>query len=252
MIANLEMQRAQYLSMIRLEQDKKKTDKDKIKEYQDAYKEAGRTIQDVLEEISQDILQTNAKDFADQLGDAIVEAFGKGEDAATAFGETVNSIMKNAILNQLKKNFLEKQLAPILKQLEDDMGYWNGNNFVFDGLSEEEQAKYKSQIAAIGQNFTSALDVYGDLFKNITDEVKDTSLTGSIKGVSEETASVVAGQMNAIRINQAESLTVLRNQLMVLNQIAANTSYNKYLLDIRNDMNSIRNSSGDLRAIGFH
>lgn len=252
MIANLEMQRAQYLSMIRLEQDKKKTDKDKIKEYQDAYKEAGQAIEDILETISNDILQTNAKDFADQLGDAIVEAFGKGEDAATSFGDTVNSIMKNAILNQLKKNFLEKQLAPILKQLEDDMGYWNGNNFVFDGLSEEEQARFKAQISTIGQNFNSALEVYGDLFKNITDEVKDTSLTGSIKGVSEETASVLVGQMNAIRINQAESLTVLRNQLMVLNQIAANTSYNKYLLDIRNDMNSIRNSSGDLRAIGFH
>lgn len=251
MIANLEMQRAQYLSMIRLEQDKKKTDKDKIKEYQDAYKEAGRAIQDVLEEISQDILQTNAKDFADQLGDAIVEAFGKGEDAATAFGDTVNSIMKNAILNQLKKNFLEKQLAPILKQLEDDMGYWSGNNFVFDGLTEEEQSKFKSQIATIGQNFNAALEVYSDLFKNLTDEVKDTSLTGSIKGVSEETASVLAGQMNAIRINQAESLNLIKQQLAYLAEIALNTRYNKYLLDISNDINSIKNSSNDLRSTGL-
>ena len=48
------------------------------------------------------------KTFADQLGDAIVEAFGKGEDAAAAFGETADSIMKQAVLNQLKKNFLEK------------------------------------------------------------------------------------------------------------------------------------------------
>lgn len=244
-ISNLEQQRAQYLSMIRLEQEKKKTDKDKIKEYQDAYKEAGRAIQDVLEEISQDILQTNAKDFADQLGDAIVEAFGKGEDAATAFGDTVNSIMKNAILNQLKKNFLEKQLAPILKQLEDDMGYWNGNNFVFDGLSEEEQARFKAQIATIGQNFTSALDVYSDLFKNLTDGVGDTSLTGGIKGVSEETASVVAGQMNAIRINQAESLTILKNQLMVLNQIAANTSYNFHLQKLTQIVDLLKSSQTD-------
>lgn len=251
MISNLEQQRAQYLSMIRLEQEKKKTDKDKIKEYQDAYKEAGRAIQDVLEEISQDILQTNAKDFADQLGDAIVEAFGKGEDAATAFGDTVNSIMKNAILNQLKKNFLEKQLAPILKQLEDDMGYWSGNNFVFDGLTEEEQSKFKSQIATIGQNFNAALEVYSDLFKNLTDEVKDTSLTGSIKGVSEETASVLAGQMNAIRINQAESLNLIKQQLAYLAEIALNTRYNKYLLDIRNDINSIKNSSNDLRSTGL-
>ena len=251
MIDNLQQQRAHYLEMIRLEEDKKKTDKDTIKEYENAYKEAGQTIEDVLEEISQDILQTNAKDFADQLGDAIVEAFGKGEDAATAFGDTVNDIMKNAILNQLKKNFLEKQLAPILKQLEDDMGYWNGDNFVFDGLTEEEQARFKAQIAALGQNFNSALGTYGDLFKDLADEVDDSSLTGGIKGVSEETASVLSGQINAMRINQAESLTVLRNQLMVLNQIAANTSYNKYLFDIRNDINDIKNKDDSLRSSGL-
>ena len=251
MIANLQEQRANYLEMIRLEEDKKKTDKDKIKEYENAYKEAGQTIEDVLEEISQDILQTNAKDFADQLGDAIVEAFGKGEDAATAFGDTVNDIMKNAVLNQLKKNFLQKQLDSALKQLEDDMGYWNGDNFVFDGLTEEEQAKFKAQIAAIGQNFNSALEVYSDLFKDLADEVDDSSLSGGIKGVSEETASKLSGQINAMRINQAESLTVLRNQLMVLNQIAANTSYNKYLFDIRNDINDIKNKDDSLRSSGL-
>lgn len=251
MIANLQEQRANYLEMIRLEEDKKKTDKDTIKEYENAYKEAGQTIEDVLEEISQDILQTNAKDFADQLGDAIVEAFGKGEDAATAFGDTVNDIMKNAVLNQLKKNFLQKQLDSALKQLEDDMGYWNGDNFVFDGLTEEEQAKFKAQIAAIGQNFNSVLGAYGDLFKGLADEVDDSSLSGGIKGVSEETASKLSGQINAMRINQAESLTVLRNQLMVLNQIAANTSYNKYLFDIRNDINDIKNKDDSLRSSGL-
>jgi len=251
MIANLQQQRAHYLEMIRLEEDKKKTDKDKIKEYENAYKEAGQTIEDVLEEISQDILQTNAKDFADQLGDAIVEAFGKGEDAATAFGDTVNDIMKNAILNQLKKNFLEKQLQSALDSLEQSMGYWNGNNFAFDGLTEEEQARFKAQIAAIGQNFNSALEVYSDLFKDLADEVDDSSLSGGIKGVSEETASKLSGQINAIRINQAESLSVLRNQLMVLNQIAANTSYNKYLFDIRNDINDIKNKDNSLRSSGL-
>ena len=185
------------------------------------------------------------------MGDAIVEAFGKGEDAATAFGDTVNDIMKNAVLNQLKKNFLQKQLDSALKQLEDDMGYWNGDNFVFDGLTEEEQAKFKAQIAAIGQNFNSVLGAYGDLFKGLADEVDDSSLSGGIKGVSEETASVLSGQINAMRINQAESLTVLRNQLMVLNQIAANTSYNKYLFDIRNDINDIKNKDNSLRSSGL-
>lgn len=252
MITNLEQQRSQYLSMIRLEQDKKKTDKDKVKEYEDAYKEAGKTIEDVLEEISQDILQTNAKDFADQLGDAIVEAFGKGEDAASAFGDTVNDIMKNVILNQLKKSFLEKQLQGALDSLEKSMGYWSGDTFVFDGLTEEEQARFKAQIAAIGQNFNSALEVYSDLFKGLANEVDDSSLTGGIKGVSEETANILAGQINAIRINQAESLTVLKNQLMVLNQIASNTSYNFHLEKLTQIVDLLRSSQTDpLRSQGL-
>lgn len=295
MINNLKEQMYNLRQMARLEEDKKKTDKDKLREYELAYKEAGQRIEDVLESISQDILQTNEKDFASQLGDAIVEAFGKGEDAANSFGETVNNVMKNAVINQLKKNLLEKQLEPVLKQLESDMGYWAkdtdqerkneelrrqieflesnnifgtydkkieelknsiksiGDTFVFDGLTEQERENFKKQIDAIGKNFGSALEVYGDLFKDFTDEAKDSSLSGGIKAVSEETAGVLSGQINAMRINQAESLTIIRNQLMILNQIAANTSFNFHLEKLNEIVNILKSNQTDpLRSQGLN
>lgn len=248
MIRNLQKQRQEYLAMIQAEEDKKKTDGDKIKEYQNAYKEAGQTIEDILEQIAQDILQTNAKDFANQFGDAIVEAFGKGEDAAKSFGGTVNDIMKNAVLNQLKKNFLEKQLQGALNDLEKSMGYWQGDEFVFDGLSAEEQARFKDKVAAIGRNFSSALDVYGDLFKDFAEDKN--SMKGQIKGVSEETASLIGGQTNAIRINQMESLNIMRNQLIALNKIEANTALQVMkLIEIINLMRS--NQTDPLRGQGL-
>ena len=120
---------------------------------------------------SEEILKKNAKYCSDQLGDAIVEAFGKGEDAATAFGETADSLMKQAGLNQLKKNFLEKQLQGALDGLEKSMGYWNGDTFVFDGLTPEEQARFKNQISSIGKNSTQALGLYEDLFKDLKDAI---------------------------------------------------------------------------------
>lgn len=58
---------------------------------------------------------------------------------------------------------------------------------------------------------------------NTTEE--DETLTGAVKGITEETANILAGQMNAIRINQVESAAVLRNQLMSLNRIVENTSH---------------------------
>jgi hypothetical protein len=254
-IHNMEAQREHLLEMKRLEEDKKKTDGDKVRQYQEQYDQLGRDIEDMLKSISEDILQTNAKDFADQLGDAIVEAFGKGEDAATAFGETADSIMKQAVLNQLKKNFLEKQLQGALDGLEKSMGYWNGDTFVFDGLTPEEQARFKNQISSIGKNFTQALGVYEDLFKDLKDEISepDTTLQGGIQSVSEETASIVAGQMNAMRINQMESINILRQQLIVLNRVALNTSYNVHLAKLTQIVDLLKGDrqSDSLRAMGL-
>lgn len=254
-IHNMEAQREHLLEMKRLEEDKKKTDGDKVRQYQEQYDQLGRDIEDMLKSISEDILQTNAKDFADQLGDAIVEAFGKGEDAATAFGETADSIMKQAVLNQLKKNFLEKQLQGALDGLEKSMGYWNGDTFVFDGLTPEEQARFKNQISSIGKNFTQALGVYEDLFKDLKDEISepDTTLQGGIQSVSEETASIVAGQMNAMRINQMESINILRQQLITLNRVALNTSYNVHLAKLTQIVDLLKGDrqSDSLRAMGL-
>lgn len=254
-IHNMEAQREHLLEMKRLEEDKKKTDGDKVRQYQEQYDQLGRDIEDMLKSISEDILQTNAKDFADQLGDAIVEAFGKGEDAATAFGETADSIMKQAVLNQLKKNFLEKQLQGALDGLEKSMGYWNGDTFVFDGLTPEEQARFKNQISSIGKKFTQALGVYEDLFKDLKDEISepDTTLQGGIQSVSEETASIVAGQMNAMRINQMESINILRQQLIALNRVALNTSYNVHLAKLTQIVDLLKGDrqSDSLRAMGL-
>ena len=254
-IHNMEAQREHLLEMKRHEEDKKKTDGDKVRQYQEQYDQLGRDIEDMLKSISEDILQTNAKDFADQLGDAIVEAFGKGEDAATAFGETADSIMKQAVLNQLKKNFLEKHLQGALDGLEKSMGYWNGDTFVFDGLTPEEQARFKNQISSIGKNFTQALGVYEDLFKDLKDEISepDTTLQGGIQSVSEETASIVAGQMNAMRINQMESINILRQQLIALNRVALNTSYNVHLAKLTQIVDLLKGDrqSDSLRAMGL-
>ena len=113
-IRNMKAQQAELRGMIEDEKSKKHTDWGDIENYQAQIAELDRNIQDMLDEISKDILQTTAKDMANELGNALVEAFGKGEDAAQAFDKTVNEVLKNAVLNQLKKRFLESQLQGAL------------------------------------------------------------------------------------------------------------------------------------------
>ena len=253
LIHNMEQQQEHLRGMIRNEESKKKTDNGKIQDYQNQIAELDRQIQDMYDEIANDILQTNAKDFASTLADSLTEAFKAGEDAANAFEQTVNEVLQNAIVNQLKKKFLENQLQSALDSLYTDMGYWSGDNFIFDGLTDAEIADFKAKVQAAANNYNQALDVYKDLFKDLEiDDDSEDSLTGAVKGVTEETADIIAGQMNAIRINQMEATQVLRQSLQALNTIANNTAYNRLLQDILSAVRELQRPSGDsLRSQGL-
>lgn len=250
-IRNMQQQQERLRASWEAEISKKKTDWGRVDDFKEQYAELERRIADMYDEISNDILQTNAKDFASQLADSLTTAFKSGEDAAKAFEQTVNQVLQNAIVNQLKRNFLETQLEKALKNLQDDMGWWNGDEFVFDGLTDAEIAAFKAKVQAAANNYEQALGIYSDLFKDLNEESND-SLTGAVKGVTEETASLVAGQMNAIRINQLEATQILRQQLQTLNAIAQNTAYNRYLARIERIITILENkSSGDLRSQGL-
>lgn len=252
-IRNMQQQQAHLYGMISDEQSKKHTDQSKIREYQEQIAELDRSIQDMLDDIANDILQTNAKEFSNSLAENLVGAFEKGESAAKAFEETVNEVLKNAIVNQLKKKFLEQQLQGALDSLTNSMGFWSGDDFIFNGLTDSEIEAFKAKVQAAANNFNQALGIYSDLFKDLNNEEDaDTSLTGAVKGVSEETASLVAGQINAVRINQLECKDILRQQLISLNRIADNTSYNRYLRDILNVVNTFKvNDNDSLRSQGL-
>lgn len=252
-IRNMQQQQAHLQKMWEAEGEKKKADSDKIEDYKEQYAELGRQIIDMYDEIANGILQTDARGFADELGDALAEAFGKGEDASKAFESTVNGVLKNAIVNQIKKEFLEKQLSGALENLKKSMGYWSGDKFVFDGLSEDEIARFKSEVASIKDGYMQAMEAYGDLFKDLTGNEHEDSLTGAVKGVTEETAGIVAGQLQAIRINQVEAAEVMRQQLMTLNQIANNTSYNHHLAKLDRVVSLLEGlgADGTLRAQGL-
>ena len=252
-IRNMKEQQEHLKASWEAEESKKKTDHDRVNDFKEQYAELGRQIEDMIDEISNDLLQTTAKDFANDLGDALVEAFSKSEDAAKAMETTVNSVLKNLVVNQLKKNFLENQLKGALDNLKKDMGYWNGDDFVFDGLTKAEIDRFKSAVGAASSNFNQALKQYEEIFKDMGLDDTDESLTGAAKGISEESANILAGQMNAIRINQLDANEVLRQSLQALNTIAINTSYNKYLSRIERIITILESNQGGnaLRSQGL-
>ena len=212
MIQNLRAQQNEIQGMINDEISKKKTDWGRVDEFREQYAEAGRQIEDLIKEITESITQTSATELADELANALVEAFEGGENAAKAFGEVANDVIKNAVVNALKLQFLEQPLQKAIKQLQKDMGYDEEGNGSFNGLTETEQARFKQAIQAAGANFAAAMDMYKDLFEQL-DEDDPSTLSGAIKGASQESIDLLAGQTNAVRVNQVTSLQLLRQQL---------------------------------------
>lgn len=211
-IANLRKQQEELQGMISDESGKKHSDDDRIAEWQEQIAEAGRQIEDIMDEIAANITQTTGKDLANELADALVEAFEAGTDAAEVFGDVANNAIKNAVKNALKLQFLEKPLQAAIAQLQKDMGFDEEGNGSFDGLTEKEQQAFKNAVAAAGANFQEAMKVYKDLFAGL-DENDPSSLSGAIKGASQESIDLLAGQTNAVRVNQTTHIALVREQL---------------------------------------
>lgn len=249
LIQNLRQQQNEIQGMINDEISKKKTDWGRVEEFQERYDEAGRQIEDIIAEITESITQTSAGDLANELKDALIEAFESGEDAAKVFGDVADNVLKNAVSNALKLQFLEKPLQNAIKQLQKDMGFDAEGNGSFDGLTQAEQDRFKAAVAAAGQNYKAAMDMYKDLFAEL-DESDPTSLSGAIKGASQESIDLLAGQTNAVRQNQVIAIEIFRQQLIHL------SSMDNRLGNIAGSLLSILNRLGiddgdDLRSQGI-
>lgn len=254
LINNMREQQAHLRAMWQEEEGKKKTDSDKVNQYKEQYEELGRQIEDTIAEITESVTQTSAKDLATQLSDAIAEAYADGfnsDNVKNAIEKVTNQVLGNAVKNALKKQFLEQQLQSAVKQLQRDMGFDEEGGGSFDGLTPEEQQRFKDSVNSIAQGYAEALKLYEDLFKDLDDTGDPTtSLSGAIKGASQESIDLLAGQTNAVRVNQVQQIEILRQQLIHLANIDGKLSVsNRHLEQI--EKNTSGSASDPLRAQGI-
>lgn len=265
-IENLKKQQKEYQELARLEQSKKSKDRDddKVQEYLQNAEDAARQIKDLEREITESLVQTNFKDLANEIADSFADAFSNMEDAAESFDEVWNTTIANAVKNSLKLKLIEPVVNQFTNALADYMGAHNNSvaGFNFD--------YWKRMLKNAGEAFTDGLAGFEEFFRDMGDEVEEASdtLEGQIKGVTEDTASKLAGEITAMRIRQVDMLLVqqgihscmesvdntIRNAIGYLNRISTNTgASSRYLGEIRTQLNDIKTAiaSDPLRAKGL-
>ena len=243
---NLKQQQAEYAAMAQAEEDKKKTDSGKVDEYNQNITDNYNKIQDTIEKIREDILTTSVASAADDLGKTLLDAFAAGEDAAVAWGKKVDEVVGNVIKKMLIQKLVEQPVGNIINRY---MAQWvdsSGNFLGFDSVMTSVQDMGK-ELGALGPGLSTLMSkLPDDIKKYLTGSdtaTKTGALSGAIQGMTEDTASILSGYANAIRINQIDSIGVLRDQLSSLNSIEVNTRYLKAIASMMaNNVNDGRSN----------
>lgn len=240
------------------ELDKKKTDDSKVEDYNNQIAELKQQIKDFAEDAADSLYGINLKDWASQLGDALYEAWQKGEDGAEAFkkkaaeimGDVMNSVLKLAILEPAMKN-LQTMLFG-----EDGMSGMFGSDFSLDDSELESIADYLMGVSSKTDDYYDALDKLNEYMEkkygvSMKEEAESSGLSKGIEGVTEDTANLLASYINAIRADVAAKLILVRQlieeyypqmnmiaqaQLTELKTIAKNTADNVALVTEIRDM----------------
>lgn len=242
---------AKYQELIDLEnkKKKKKRDQDAINEWKDAMEELEGANIDIENAIMEDLAQTNAKDFANDIANAIVGAFDAGTDATLAWGEVVDQVFRNAIINALKLKYLEPAIAEATEQTAKAME---------DGImTAEEAAGIRAIIEKPAQDFEQNME---QMFEAAGIEPGDSgtanteSRKASFSTMKEETGSALLGQFTALRMSSSliadyarEDQNTRKLMLSALVTIAENTNYCRRLETIDNTLKSLETDGIKIR-----
>lgn len=195
--ASLMAQKDEMQRQLNAEQGKKKKDKDKIADYKQEIKEMETTIKQLATDFLKDTYGVDMKSWASQLTDAVVSAWGKGEDAIDAYKKKARDMVKDLTKNILSQKIMEKALEGPLEALTTTIKQ-KGRLEPEDVVNVADEL-YKQTDDAV-YNITAILESLKDKGLDLS-ATGDSSLTNGIKNITEETADILASYVNAIRLD---------------------------------------------------
>ena len=196
-LTGLMAQRDQLQRQRANEDAKKKTDKDKLADYDQQIEEMERSIKNAAKNFLKELYGVDMKSWASQLTDAVVSAWEKGEDAIDAYKkkakEMVKDLTKNIISQKIMEQALQKPLDFLTQQIAEK-----------GRLDEYDVTQLASDLYSAGENSVANITaVLEELKRRGWDfsESGSSSTTNTINGVTEETADLLAAYLNAIRLD---------------------------------------------------
>lgn len=255
-LKNIAEQQLLIQKQIDEENAKKDTDEGAIKEYEKKIAELGQEAVNIINEIVEDIIGGSAADIAEELGDAFVEAFQNGEDAAEAWGNKVKDIVADVIKRMLVSKYLEEPLGAIFDKYKAQ--WYKDGEFAGVDAVIASMSGFAGDLNAVGEEFALIWESLPDSVKNMFTVTGDAAREASEKGIataSQESVDELNGRATAIQSHTytiAECQKLLVETTMQLLEAVWGIQRNTDRLEaIEGDMRSVKNTVNDIALKGI-
>lgn len=258
-LENLQAQLKLEKDELSLQQNRegKKRDQTAIDAAKQQALDTANSIQDVYNAMSEKIMSTTGKGFAATLGSSIFDAIKQGSNAFDIIDAKSKEVVQNIVKQWLQTKFLEAPLQNMLTALQGKIATKAGDTLTEADLNTPEAKKafedFQNGVKTIGTSYANILGQMNYLFD---DNSKASAATGAIKGVTEQTAGYIEGNLLGIRLSQDRQESILgatlkieQSQLEILQSININSVAMTEVL--RSILSAVSVTDNGLRAKGF-
>ena len=197
-----------YERMIALEEEKKKTDKDKVEEYKENIKEQTESLRDLEKDIVSEVtagifdnVTDAARDFVDAWYDSFKEVGNGLKGLEDNFEEMFLNLAKQQATMQIAGRFA--------KQWEQDLSKYI--NETDTELTKAEAQKWAEEVKATFPALNDALEGFlGVITEGVGATGELSGLQAGIQGISESQSEIISAYLNSLRFFVADNNSVMK------------------------------------------
>lgn len=176
-----------------------KTAYEQLKKLRDEY----GSIADAQAELEKQLKDAVTGNTAQSFADGIIEGIKNGKKSFADFANDIEGYLRNALIAGMSAKVIEPEMQKLQDALYEMMG---------DGiLSADERKTFQDMYMKVVSSSQEYMDMINQAGVNISTSTSSAnSLSGAIKGASQESIDLLGGQFGGMRMAQLEGNQILK------------------------------------------
>lgn len=240
-IANKQAQLEQLKNQLRLEESRKKKNRDdeKIIDLQKQIKELSNEISDMVDEITNNLLGSDIKSAAEDFVNTWVSAWRQGEDTMGELTSKFDDMIDQMIMKSLASKLVANRLKPIWDMVDNitSESSEGGTDITLNELKRIKNLMGDKSIAeAINTDLKNLYGALGIAYGSGNASKNLSNLQQGIQSITEDTAGALEAYMNGVSQQvylHSDLLTQIRDAVVMMNGDAQLATQAQMLLQLQ-------------------